>query len=84
MIPEKGRKRCFNHVFTCHAVFGGGGAADSLMSLLGNSAGNNENVFLMGSHSGRTVTFCLAYICIHHCFCRKKIINSFEMIRDEH
>lgn len=51
---EKGRKRLFHHVFTCNAIFGGGGgAADSLMSLSGNSAGNNENVFLMGSHSGR-------------------------------
>lgn len=40
-------------MFSCNAIFGGGGAADSLMSLSGNSAGNNENVFLMGSHSGR-------------------------------
>lgn len=54
-------------MFTCNAIFGGGGggAADSLMSLSGNSAGNNENVFLMGSHSGRSLSNILSSVYLY-------------------
>lgn len=72
---EKGRKRRFHHVFTCNAIFGGGGggAADSLMSLSGILLVTMK-MYSWWDHTqvGNSVTFCLAYICIRHCFCTKK------------